>query len=103
MDIREMGMVRRLRLLEGLKADLAVGAGEVIRAIAGGVRAEMMDAISRLIVSCYVLARHLGIGYEELDHAVDERLREPLDVERQKTEDWYGDYRTLRRYRKLKE
>lgn len=102
-DIRETDMIRKIRLLEELKADLAVGAGAVIRSIAGGVRVEMMDAISRLIVSCYVLARHLGIGYEDLDHAVDDRLREPLDAERQKTEDWYGDYRTLRRYRRLKE
>lgn len=103
MNVREADMIRKIRLLEQLKAELVVGVGAVMRSIAGGMRAEMTDALGGLIISCYVLARHLGIGYRELDEAVDRNLEEPLDAEKQKTEDWYGDYRTLRRYRKLKE
>lgn len=101
--MRQVDMVRRIRLLERLKAELAVDLGAVMQSLAGGVRAEMADALGGLIVSCYVLARHLGIGYEELDEAVDRRLREPLDADKQKTEDRYGDYRMLRRYRRSKE
>lgn len=103
MDGRETDMIRKLRLLEWLKADLAVGVGAVIRAIAGGVRAEMANSLARLVVSCYVLSRHVGVGYEMLDETVDRLLAEPLEADRQKTEDCYGDYRTLRRYRRLKE
>ncbi len=103
MNIRESDMIRKIRLLEWLKAELAVGVGEVMRAIAGGVRVSMADAIARVVVSCYVLGRHLGVGYEELDEAVSRRLDEPLGVREQEMEDRYGDYRALRRYRRSRE
>lgn len=96
-------MIRRLRVLEWLKAELAVGLGEVMRAIAGGVRAPMADALARMVVTCYVLGRRLGIGYDELDAAVGRRLDEPLDPELRAMEDHCGDYRALRRHYRAKE
>ena len=103
MNVRESDMIRKIRLLEWVKAELAVGVGEVMRAIAGGVRSSMADAMARVVVSCYVLGRHLGVGYEELDEAVSRRLEGPLGIEEQEIEDRCGDYRALRRYRRLKE
>lgn len=103
MITRESDMIRKIRLLEWLKAELAVRLGEVMRAITLGQRLSMADALARMVVSCYVLGRHLGIGYEQLDEAITHHLDEPLDAEKQKTEEWCGDYRALRRYRRLKE
>lgn len=103
MALRETEMIRKIRLVEELKAELAVSLGAVMLAIAGGMRSQMADMLARLVVACYVLSRHLGIGYEALDEAVDQRLQAPLDAEKQKIEDWYGDYRTLRRYRRIRE
>lgn len=103
MNIRESDMIRKIRLLEWLKAELAVGVGEVMRAIAGGVRAPMAESIARVVVSCYVLGRHLGVGYEELDEAVSRRLDAPLGAREQEIENRCGDYRALRRYRRSKE
>ena len=91
MNIRESDMIRKIRLLEWLKAELAVSVGEVMRAVAGGVRVPMADALSRVVVSCYVLGRHLGVGFKELDAMAQE------------AEDRYGDHRALRRYRRAKE
>ncbi|MBQ2114494.1 MAG: hypothetical protein IIV84_01355 [Selenomonadales bacterium] len=103
MNIRESDMIRKIRLLEWLKAELAVSVGEVMRAVAGGVRVPMADALSRVVVSCYVLGRHLGVGFKELDEAVMRRLDRPLDAMAQEAEDRYGDHRALRRYRRAKE
>ena len=103
MNIRESDMIRKIRLLEWLKAELAVSVGEVMRAVAGGVRVPMADALSRVVVSCYVLGRHLGVGFKELDEAVTRRLDRPLDAMAKDAEDRYGDHRALRRYRRAKE
>ena len=103
MNIRESDMIRKIRLLEWLKAELAVSVGEVMRAGAGGVRTPMADALSRVVVSCYVLGRHLGVGFEELDEAVMRRLDRPLDAKEQEIEDRCGDYRALRRHCRSKE
>lgn len=103
MNAYESDMIRKIRSLEWLKAELVVGVGEVMRAIAGGVRAPMADALARVVVSCYVLGRHLGVGYEELDESLARRLDKPLGARDQEMEDRYGDYRALRRYRRLKE
>lgn len=100
---RESDMIRRLRMLEWLKAEVAVSLGEVMRAMAGGVRASMADALARMVISCYVLGRHLGIGYEALDEAVGRRLDEPLGAKAQELEDRCGDYRALRRHIRMKE
>ena len=99
----ESDMIRKIRLLEWLKAELVVGVGEVMRAIAGGVRVPMADALARVVVSCYVLGRHLGVGYDALDEAVSRRLEMPLGAREQEIEDRCGDYRALRRYRRSKE
>ena len=102
-NIRESDMIRKIRFLEWRKAELVVAAGEVMRAVALGVRAPMADALSRVVVACYVLGRHLGIGFDGLDEAVSRRLEGPLGIEEQEIEDRCGDYRALRRYRRLKE
>lgn len=103
MNIRESDMIRKIRALEWLKAELAVSVGEVMRAVAGGVRVPMVDALSRVMVSCYVLGRHLGVGYEEIDEAVMRRLDMPLDARAQELEERYGDHRALRRHCRSKE
>ena len=100
---RESEMIRRLRILEWLKAELAVCLGEVMRAVAGGVRAPMARALARMIVSCYVLGRHLGIGYQDMDEEIGRCLETPLDGRMQEVEDRCGDYRALRRHCRSKE
>jgi hypothetical protein len=87
---QETGIARNLRVVEWLKADLVASTAAVFRAMAGGSDDKLVDALAGVVITCYVLARRLGIGFSVLDLRVEAKLRQNID-DGHEVERWYGD------------
>jgi hypothetical protein len=57
----------------------------------------IIDSLSSLVISVYVLARRMGFSFRELDQAVTQKLREHAK-EGHQVEQWYGDLSSLEDY-----
>ena len=97
MGLQEEDFLRRMRLVEGLKADLVSDVGRLLRILADGDAAAIPAALAEIVIGCHILGRRLGVRFSDLDAAVNARVeqhirREP-DAER-----WFGDYSEYRRH-----
>ena len=97
----ESDILRKLRLIEELKADLLLEVGKLYQAMAQNRREAMGEALAQIIIFVHVLGRRLGIDYKEMDEIVNTKLghniNEELDVEK-----WYGDMSEYRRHLRQK-
>lgn len=94
---QEPGIARNVRVVEWLKADLVASTAGVFRAMARGSEDKLVDALAGVVITCYVLARRLGIGFSLLDLRVEAKLRQNIE-EGHEVERWYGDLSSYLNY-----
>jgi len=94
---KEMDVARRAKLIEWLKTEMLDETARLFRGLWEGRQASIVDALAGLIVNSYLLARRLGIPYQELDGAVRDKLDEHKRQNHQ-LEEWYGDLSSLERH-----
>jgi hypothetical protein len=93
----ESDILRKLRFIEALKAELIVQVGQFYHACSQNSEQAMRDALAAIVISCYSLARRLGISFAGLDEAIGAKLSR--DIEREiEVEKMYGDLSELKRY-----
>lgn len=95
----EERLVKGLKAVEWLKAELAAGVGGVLKALYKGSEDLIADALAHVVLTSYLLARRVGVGFSRLDLRVDEQLRHHVG-EGHELESWYGDLSALQRYRR---
>lgn len=93
----ESGAARGARTIEWLKAELVTAVGELFRGLLRGPQGIALDALSQIIMVCYLLAGRLGYGFSGLDQRVDARLQAHLQAGHD-LEQWYGDISRLQRH-----
>jgi len=98
---QESDILHKLRLIEGLKADLLTEVGKLYQAMAHNKREAIGDALAQLIISAFVLGRRLGIEYPEMEEIVNTRLGHNIKQETE-AERWFGDMSEYRRYLRQK-
>ncbi|WP_371375626.1 MazG-like family protein [Sporomusa aerivorans] len=98
---QESDILRKLRLIEGLKADLLAEVGKLYRAMVHSNREAIGEALAQVIIFAFVLGRRLGIDFSEMDEMVNTRLGHNIDQEPE-VERWYGDMSEYRRYLRQK-
>lgn len=97
MSSHESEIVRKLRLLEGLKAELVGSVSRVFYALAKGGEQSVSEALASVIVSAYVLGKRLGIDFVQMEDAINTRLEQNIKQEAE-VEKWYGDMSALKRH-----
>ena len=97
MSSHESEIVRKLRLLEGLKAELVGSVGQVFHALAKSGEQSAAQALAAVIVNAYVLGKRLGIEFAQMEDAINARLEQNIKQETE-VEKWYGDMSALRRH-----
>lgn len=95
---QDSDILRKIRLVEGLKADLATSLAELYQTMAqSSPQKAVTEALAQIVICAYVLGRRLGIDYNQMDEIVNEKLghnmRKDPEVER-----WFGDLSQLRRH-----
>lgn len=98
---QETDILRKLRLIESLKADLLLEVGKLYQAMVYNKREIIGEALADLIILAFVLGRRLGIEYAEMEEIVNSRLGHNIKQEPE-IERWFGDMSEYRRYLRQK-
>jgi hypothetical protein len=93
----ESDILRKLRFIEALKAELVIQVGQFYHAMSQNSEQAMRDALASVVISCYVLARRLGISFSGLDEAIESKLENNIQREVE-VEKLYGDLSEYKRH-----
>jgi len=91
---RELDVARNIRIIEWLKAELLDNVSGFFRGFLQTSDAVLADYLAHIVVTVYTLARRLGIGYQELDRQVMEKVRISVETGSQ-GDDGYNDLQSL--------
>ncbi|KYZ75766.1 hypothetical protein AXX12_11205 [Anaerosporomusa subterranea] len=94
-------ILRKLRFIEWLKAELASNLAALLHAIVRNSERAMAEALAALIVTSYVLGRRLGLDFDKLDKEIAAWLARYTSKEHD-IDKWTGDYAELERYLRQK-
>ena len=86
----EPEIAKNIRVVEWLKADLITSLSALFKSMLRGSEERLLDALSGIIVTCYVLGRRLGLTFASIDTAVESKLRQGIK-ESHEVEKWFGD------------
>ena len=98
---RESEILRKMRLIEWLKAELITQVGSLYQAMAKNSEQAICDNLASLVASCYILARRLGITFDSLDKAVLKKVEQNINSEHD-VEKWFGDFSEYQQYLRQK-
>ncbi|HHV78699.1 MAG TPA: hypothetical protein GXX40_03690 [Firmicutes bacterium] len=90
-------IAKNVRTLEWLKAELIGSTGSTLKAILRGDEVEICDELAGVMLSCYLLGRHLGISPLRLETALRALIKLNIEEEHE-LEKWYGDFTAVQSY-----
>ena len=93
----EPDIAKNIRVVDWLKADLLSSVAALYKGMLRASEERLLDALSGIIVTCYVLGRRLGYNFSKIDVAVEAKLRQGIE-ESHEVEKWYGDLSLLLAY-----
>lgn len=94
---RGVQFAKSVKVIEWLKTEILDQIANLFRGILHANQHMMIDSLSGLIISVYVMARRMGFSFRELDQAVIQKLREHVH-EGHQLEQWYSDLSSLEEY-----
>lgn len=90
-------IARNIRVVEWLKADLLTSFSALFKGMLRGSEERLLDALSGIILTCYVLGRRIGFSFSRIDTTVEAKLRQGIE-EGHEVEKWHGDLSMLLTY-----
>lgn len=90
----DTGIAKNIRVIEWLKADLLASLSALFKAMLRGSEERILDALSGIVILCYVLGRRVGISYTRMDLKLESKLRQGIEEDHE-MERWYGDLSAL--------
>ncbi|NMA86404.1 MAG: hypothetical protein GX968_03660 [Tissierellia bacterium] len=96
-DKNNMDIMRNLRTIEWLKAEMLNNIAKLYEILATGekdLKGETEDLISNIILLSYILGKRLGLSYEDINSNLEDKIKLNL-LEDHKIEKWYGDLSEL--------
>lgn len=97
----QLDIARNIEALDSLKVDLASFQAELYQALLKGGSDEFLRASSRIIITCFLLTKRLGLNFGHLEKEVYNNT-ELLLAENNLVEKWYADISALKEYWDLK-
>ncbi|HOJ12298.1 MAG TPA: MazG-like family protein [Clostridiales bacterium] len=98
---KDIDITRNIKIIERLKSELLTDIANLFRILVNGAREEIHEAISEalsnIILICYLLGRRLGVSYNSIEMKMDGKIRLGL-VESDDMEKYYGDLSELARH-----
>ena len=94
---QEGGIAKNIKVIEWLKADLITSLAALFKSMLKGSEELLLDALSSMIVTCYILGRRLNVNFSRLDLKVEAKIRQGIDDDHE-VERWYGDLSALLNY-----
>jgi len=98
---KDIDITRNIKIIEKLKSELLTDVANLFRVLVNGIKEELHDAIadalSNIILICYLLGRRLGVSYNSIELKIDSKIRLGL-VENDDMEKYYGDLSELAKH-----
>jgi hypothetical protein len=94
---RGIQFAKSIKVVDWLKTEILDQVASLFKGIHHASQSTMIDSLSGLVISIYVLARRMGFSFRELDQAVIHKAREHAR-EGHQLEEWYGDLSALEEY-----
>lgn len=93
----EIDIARNIRAIEWVKAQIIEGVATLFKALIKNSEDAIADALATIIMSCYILARRLGVGFNRVDESMLHTLNAEIESGHE-LENWYGDLSVLQHY-----
>lgn len=93
----ESDILRKMRLIEWLKAELITQVGFVYQAMAKNKERAISEGLAGIVLACYILAKRLGISFDSLDQDVLKKVEQNIKSEHE-VEKWFGDFSEYQNY-----
>ncbi|MFZ5597851.1 MAG: MazG-like family protein [Bacillota bacterium] len=93
-DGNGQGIAKNIQIVEWLKADLITSVSVLYKGMVAGNEERLLDALSGIIITSYVLGRRIGYNFSKIDKAMEARLRQGIE-ETHEVEKRYGDLTML--------
>jgi hypothetical protein len=97
----DVDIAKNIRMIEWLKTELLENVSGLFRGFLKGNEAVLLDFLSNIVVFSYILARRLGIDFQELDRSVVQKVERSIELGHE-VEEWYGDLSGLQDHMKRK-
>ncbi|MGI6145022.1 MAG: hypothetical protein GX092_05215 [Clostridia bacterium] len=97
----QLDIARNIEALDCLKADLASFQADLYQALLKGSSEDFLQASAKMIITCFLLTKRLGLNFGHLEKEVYNNTQLLL-VEKNCVEEWYGDISALKDYWDLK-
>ncbi len=94
---QDIGIARNIRTIEWLKAELVSGTGDLLRSLARGAEDAILDALASIVITTFILAKRLGIGFATLEVKIENKIKANIEQSHE-IEEWFGDFSALARY-----
>ncbi len=95
--IKAMNGETNLRIIEWLKAEMLETVSVLFKSLLRSGSEATLDALSTIVIICYVLGRRVGINYQSIDmnimHKINTTVNEASEIEQM-----YGDLTELKKY-----
>lgn len=88
---------KSIKVIDWLKTEILDQTTSLFKGIHHANQHVVIDSLSSLITSVYVLARRMGFSCHEVDQAVVHKLKEHIRDGHQ-LEEWYGDLTKVEEY-----
>lgn len=87
---QETEFLRRLKIVDWLKTELVTNTAVLFKAMWQEGGQAVTDALANIVITCYVLARRLGVDFSALEDAIQARLAVHIRNDHE-VEKWFGD------------
>lgn len=93
----EKSIAKNIKLIERLKSELLTAVANFFKALLQGSEGLILEALSRMIVICFLLGRRMGFSYQRIEQAVEQKVKIYLQ-EKEKDEGLSGDLEDFSSY-----
>lgn len=100
MENRDIDIIKNMRTIEWLKAQLLSTVASLYETFANGeenTKENLEDVISKIILESLLLGKRVGLDYDDIKVTLKENIKLNL-LEEHKIERWYGDLSNLLEY-----
>ena len=94
---RNSDITKNMKLIEWMKNEILMSVSELFNILFKGVRSAdegLQDILANIIMITYLLAKRLGISFNEIDYKIKEKSRQGIKEEHS-IETWFGDLSKL--------
>jgi hypothetical protein len=96
-DAPTLQFAQSVRTIDWLRVELLNQTANLFKGIHRANQHFVLDSLSSLLISSYVLGRQLGFSFAELDKTVKQKLKEHV-YSGHKLEEWYGSLSEMEEY-----